>query len=383
MRHDDSRPHVIVVGGGIVGAFAAYWLARLGARATIVEADPEGDKASVCNPGGLNPLHGPGIPGGPLQALALESFALHLQVWDSVQDLSGIHFGARRGIRIEVALDDNDCARLRHVLEPYQSTPGFTAEWLERNDVLALEPRLSPEVIAGVRTQGDARVDARRYTRAVGQSASALGAEHRIARVRAIERSNGAAVAVQLDDGPVACDAVIVAVGPWTAEPARWLGVELPVAPVKGELLLVEPRGGEAKVGASWRDAAVYRRDDGRAWLGGTEERVGFDSTPSAAARAAILRRVAKLWPGLEDVTILDHVAALRPVTADGMPISGRCPGWDNVCLALGGGRKGMLLSAAMGRAAAELTVAGETGLSIAPCSVERFLDGQPVEVAR
>jgi glycine/D-amino acid oxidase-like deaminating enzyme len=122
----------------------------------------------------------------------------------------------------------------------------------------------------------------------------------------------------------------------------------------------------------AWGESAAYSTGRGDIWLGGTEEHAGFDSSTSDAARASILERVARLLPGLGEVRVLRQAAALRPVTPDGFPILGHAPGWDNVCLVLGGGRKGMLLSAAMGRAVAELMVSGVTTLPIGGCSPGR-----------
>jgi D-amino-acid dehydrogenase len=65
-------------------------------------------------------------------------------------------------------------------------------------------------------------------------------------------------------------------------------------------------------------------------------------------------------------------VAGLRPVTPDGLPILGISARWENVCLATGAGRKGMLLGAALGLAASELVVGGTTGLPIAACDLGR-----------
>jgi glycine/D-amino acid oxidase-like deaminating enzyme len=70
---------------------------------------------------------------------------------------------------------------------------------------------------------------------------------------------------------------------------------------------------------------------------------------------------------------VADQVAALRPSTFDGIPIVGFAPGWDNVCLALGGGRKGMLFAAGMGAATADLLLTGSTPLPIDPCSPGRW----------
>ena len=69
----------------------------------------------------------------------------------------------------------------------------------------------------------------------------------------------------------------------------------------------------------------------------------------------------------------MKHTACLRPVTPDRLPIIGRAPGFENVYLATGAEKKGILLSPGMGKAVAELVTQGETQLSISPFGLERF----------
>lgn len=364
-----SRPHVVVVGCGVTGAFAAYWLGRLGARVTIVESAGKG-KPSVSNPGGLNPLHGPGIP-GPMEQFALASHQLHRDVWPSLSSLSGIDFRGRAEPRIALALDARDEQAVRGAAEPYARTPGFSARWLDRREVTELERRLSDELAGGMCTDGDLTVDAKRYVRAVSLAAIRLGAELVGARARGLRTAGDRVLAVELDSEPLVCDAVVIATGAWVGDPERWLGLQIPVEPVKGELLLVRLR---SAIGVSWRGAAIYPRDAGSAWLGGTEQRMGFDHRPSEAGRDEIRSRVAKIWPKIDRAPVVRHVAGLRPATPDELPIVGMAPGWANVCLALGAGRKGMLLSAGIGRAAAELVTLGATQLGIGPCEPQRLV---------
>jgi glycine/D-amino acid oxidase-like deaminating enzyme len=170
---------------------------------------------------------------------------------------------------------------------------------------------------------------------------------------------------------------VIFAPGAWCTEPARWLGTAIPVEPVKGELLLVQPPGGGVRADLVSGHAAVYGTGGETVWLGQTEDRVGFDRTATMAARASILARAATLLVDVAQAEVLRQTAGLRPVTPDGFPIVGAAPGWDNVYLAVGGGRKGVLLSAGMGLAAAELIAEGATSTSVGPCSPQRWCDGQ------
>ena len=68
----------------------------------------------------------------------------------------------------------------------------------------------------------------------------------------------------------------MIATGPWTHRPARWLDTSIPLAPVKGELVLARATGGGVRCDFAWRDAAVYGAGNGEIWLGGTEDRAGF-----------------------------------------------------------------------------------------------------------
>jgi glycine oxidase len=364
--------HIVVVGGGITGAFTAYHLARLGIDATLVERGEIGGEASGANPGGLNPHHGPGIP-GPMHELAQACFRLHLESWPAIRELSGIEFHPRRPARVHLAADQAEAASLRRAAAPYSSAAGFAARWLERDEIASVEPRLGPGVVGGLLTEGNGKVDAASYVRAVAAAAAGLGARTLRSEVEGLTARGGRVTGVRLHTGVLDCDAVVIATGPWCAEPARWLDTAIPVEPLKGELLHVEPAGRPPAIDLAWSDGAIYADGARRAWLGGTEERAAFARTPSISARTAILGRAERFLPGMADARVLGQTAGLRPVTPDGVPIVGMPGGWENVCLAVGSGRKGMLLSAGIGLTAAEIAAGRTTGLPIDQCSPERW----------
>ena len=141
---------------------------------------------------------------------------------------------------------------------------------------------------------------------------------------------------------------------------------------MSGELLLVELDGDGLRADVTRSLAGAYVAGDGRCWLGGTEDRAGFDETVTAGGRDRILAAISTLLPKLPPVRVIRHVAGLRPVTPDGFPAVGIPGGYENVCVATGAGRKGMLLGAALGSAAADFVLRGTTRLPVGACSLER-----------
>jgi glycine oxidase len=363
-----KKPHFVVVGAGITGVFAAYFLALSGVAVTVVDPCEIAANASGRNAGGLNPLHGKGIP-GPLQDLAFASLRLHLEEWGRLRRLSGIDFQGRFVARLHVARDEGEAEELARREALHNATNGLSARWLTFGELRRTGLGLSSDAIGGLWTDGNARVEPAAYTRAVAESAVRLGARIVAGRAHGLVTSGDRVTAVQVGEEDIACDGVVIAVGPWCAEPEQWLGIRLPVEPVKGELLLAELSGPVPPAEITWGPFGVYACSARRLWLGGTEDRVGFQSGPTPVSRQRILDAVDRMLPDLGPMRIVEHVSGLRPVTPDGLPIVGLVDSHVNVCLALGGGRKGMLLGPALGLAAAELVEVGATTMP-----VERFV---------
>lgn len=363
-------PKVVVIGGGITGAFATYFLARAGVPVTMIERGAVGSEASGKNAGGLTPLFGARIP-GPLAGLARRAFDLHLQNWEAIERLSGRGFGGRINKRLDIAVDEQDVQGLQALEARYEEADGFAARWLDRQEALGLEPRLGENVIRALLAEGDAHVDGGRYTRAVAAAARTLGADLIFDEVLDIDARGSRVVDVRTTRARIECDALVVATGPWSRHATKWLNTPIPVEPVKGEMLLVEAAG--VAIDMAWRNAGVYGADGAHLWLGGTDERVGFDQIPSEEGRRSILGRVERFLPILRGSRVVAHTAGLRPSTPDDLPILGIPSSWKNVCIATGGGRKGMLLGSALGLGAAQLVTEGSTDLPVAGCMPDRF----------
>ena len=367
-----NSSEVVVIGGGAAGCAAAFYLAEAGVRTTVVEREGVASYASGYSAGGLNPLQGAGIP-GPLAPMARASFEIHLDMWERLEEASGVDFHAARIGSVDVAFDDEDFIRLEETRALFEAADGFSAQWVDASELLHDEPRLTGDVLGGLRLFGNAALDSGLFTRALLRAAESLGATVRHAAVTALETSGAAVEGVVLDDGRIACDAVVVATGPWSGDAERWLGVPIPVEPLKGEILRLRPPGGP--LAHDWAGAGVSLNDraGGQAWVGATEQSRGWDVTPSEWARRKLSAGAARLMPSFAGAELVLHTACLRPVTPDWLPILGRAPGWDNAYLATGAGKKGILLAPAMGRAVADLVAGSAPSLDLSPFAPERF----------
>ena len=365
---------VVIIGGGVAGCATAYYLALVGVKATIIERDSISSQASGFSAGGLNPLEGSCIP-GPLSALAMASFKLHLGLWDGLKAETGVDFQNRKVTLHKIAFSEDELSALQESVNLFETAgeEGFSGKWLDRQEILELEPRLSPDLIGGVSLHGNATLSSLLFTQSLAEAAIRRGATVRAGLARGVRIQNGRVLAVILADGEIACDQVVLAAGPWSREAESWFDISLPVDPLKGEILRLQPEGAPFTADFSGAGASLYPRADGLVWCGTTEVDEGFNKEPTNAAKETIWNAAARLAPALANATLVRHTACLRPITPDYMPIVGRLPGWDNVFLTTGAGKKGILLGPGMGKATADLMMKGNTEVPLQHSEPERF----------
>jgi glycine oxidase len=351
-----GRRHVVVVGGGVLGCATAYQLARAGFEVTLIERDAIAAHASGRNTGNLNPLH------GTPQALipfALEAFRIHGEIKAELTQLGCANYAVVPVKRVHLGYDETDRRPLEETAALFQSTSGFSSAWLDGDDLRRMEPRLAHETGFGVLTEGNLALDSYDFTRSLANGAVQLGTTILYDMALGIEASGDRVTGIQTRQGLIACDEVVLATGPWVADTKAWLGVHVPVEPVKGEILLMRLPGETPRFDFTWRLTSLYRRRENEVWVGVTMKNCGFDCTPTAEVKEFLLDRAVRIMPGIIDAKLLDHIAALRPMTASNAPIAGRAGGWQNVYLANGGGSKGVLLSVGIARRIRDLLVHG------------------------
>lgn len=364
---------VAILGGGIVGCAAAYYLAREGMDVAVIERDGIGNAASGYALGLLNPLVGNGIP-GPLSSFADTAFTEHVQLWSRLEEESGIDFHGRMMPHLQLALDDEDVLSLSEEVTRWNNADGFSARWLDASDVLALEPRIREDILGAAWLEDIGMVDSHLLTRALVEADTRSSARVIEDHVVGFESSNNRVTTVKTAQGKIECGTVVVAMGPWSGVVGEWLGSNVPVAPFKGQIVRLEGLTPPLKYHVA-HSGAIVQKADGMVWVASTEEEAGFDLSTTGEARESLLHQVARFLPSIMDARLVMQTACLRPRTPDGMPVLGKTPGFENVYIATGAEKKGILFGPVMGKVIADLIVRKSTSLQINGFEPERFSD--------
>jgi glycine oxidase len=347
-----SQRRVAIIGAGVVGCATAYELARAGLAVTLIERDAIAAHASGCNAGNLNPLQG--TPAA-LLPFALQAFRIHAEIRAELIALGCTGASAQPVTRIYLGYDETDRQPLRELAAAFQNTDGFSAGWLSRAELRRLEPRLAEDTDCGVLAAGNLTVDGREFTRALAAGAVRLGCSICHDAASGVVMRGERVTGVQTGQGLIACDDIVFATGPWTSAAHSWLDIDVPIEPVKGEILLMRLAEGPPLFDLTWGPTSIYRRRGGEVWVGTTMKKCGLDAAPTEEAKEFLLAGAARMMPAMGGAMLLEHVSALRPMSVSGAPIAARAPGWQNVYIANGGGAKGMLLSAGIGRTIRDL----------------------------
>ena len=373
-RDSPNVPDVIVVGGGVVGCATAYFLARDGYSVTLIERDSIASHASGFAYGGLSPIMGI-IEDDPVLALSNAAEAIHVELAERLPGESGVEYEHRRKTSLTLATSTIEVDELRRAHDWLRQHYDGEVTWHDEKSVRALEPRVGPSVIAGLFADRASEVEPYRFTLALWQAAERSGAVMRNATVAGVVRQGGNVCGVRLESGEeIATSAVVLAAGPWMGKATEWLGIDIPISPLKGQILRLRAPGEPLAVSLSWSHNYATTKPDGLVWCGTTEEHVGFDERPTPSGRDTIMASIVAVLPYMVDAELVQHTACLRPVAPDGLPVLGPAPGNAGVFIASGSGRKGIFLGPAMGRTVAEMVAGREPSVDVARLSPGRFV---------
>jgi glycine/D-amino acid oxidase-like deaminating enzyme len=364
----EERPvHVVVVGGGIVGTSAAAFLARAGAKVTLVEQAGLASGASGANSGVVYHPFDTVLTGLYARTIALlreleaegAGFALGPQP-------AGVLYLSRDGDLVRLVAER---IRRRFPLLPVDVTEGAALG--------ALEPAVAPDLVA-CRTGIGFPIAPGSATYAYATVAERAGAAVRVGRTASLAGHGPRVDGVVVDGVVVAADAVIVAAGPWTPlvlDPTgRWTpvvrrwGVVVEAFLDGGPRHVLEDAEGEADVGAVEAVPADWVDPDepgfslvptpGTASVGSTF--LAAEPDPGAWMER-ILVKASGFVPSIADAPIRGTRCCARPQSVDGRPLVGRVPGRENVFVCAGHGPWGISTGPASARLVVDIALGGST----------------------
>lgn len=353
--------HIAVIGAGISGLVTARHLHGLGFRVTLIERGPVGREASWAGGGILSPLH----PWRYAPAL------LHLARWS--QDLFpalAAELAGETGIDPEwtrsglLVLDTQDQAEAIRWGERWR----MPVRQLRGEALKSCEPLLGPDYGAALYLPEIAQIRNPRLLKALRRSLELRGvAVREQAPVTGFSARGGRLEALQLAGQRLPVDAAVVTAGAWSAGLLAPTGLELPITPVRGQMLVL--RGAPGQLQRMVLEDARYLipRRDGLILVGSTIEQAGFDKSTSDEARQDLLAAARRMAPALSPLPVVYHWAGLRPGSPGGVPYIGRHPEVGNLYLNAGHFRNGLMLAPACATLLGELLQERPTTVDPAP----------------
>ncbi|GII22050.1 glycine oxidase ThiO [Planosporangium mesophilum] len=340
---------VAVVGAGIIGLGIAWRCVQRGLDVTVYDAGEDG--ASTVAAGMLAPTSEIQAGEEALQGLLVDSNRRWPGFAAELEKATGVELGYRDEGTLIVALTDDDLREVRRLAGWYERA-GQPVSPLTARQLREREPLLSPRVRGGAHAPQDRQVDPRRLLTALRHAVGDRIVPRKVT-----------------DLADVDADRTVVAAGIGTTTLTG-----LPVRPVKGQTVRLKAPAPPVRhvIRGYARSRPVYLvpRHDGELVVGATEEERGADTTVTAGGVLDLLRPAAELLPGIVEYPVTEILAGLRPGTPDNAPILGALK--DNLIIAAGHYRNGVLLTPVTADLVAELVATGVPPQEIEPFTPDR-----------
>jgi D-amino-acid dehydrogenase len=417
---------VLVIGSGLAGVAAAWFLRQNGAQVTVLDRrEAAALETSFANAGMLapsmsGPWNEPGLAWKLLKRMGRQDSPMHLRP-TTLASMAGwcLHFlrnsktksyrknrlknlrlanyslGALRKLRDDLGLqydhltngtlkifrDQTTMDEFVHLAE-LPEEHGVDHHRLDSEALVEFEPSLAPvrhHLVGGLHYPNDESGDAHMFCQSLAETARRAGVEFRFGTsVCRLVAEGGRVLHVETDRGPLDADVYLMAAGSYSPLLLKGLGINLPVRPVKGYSITVpfgdwRPRPQLPLVDETVHMAATPLGD--RLRVAGMAEMAGWDTAAHGTRIHNILEFVRSLLPTFHDQFVKAETnswAGLRPMSADGVAVIGKTP-LENLFLNTGHGHLGWTMSSGSGKLVADLIVHGRTDLDLAPYELGRF----------
>ncbi len=334
---DQNAYDAIVIGAGVVGSAVAYGLVRRGLRPLVLDG-ADGDLRAAKANFGLVWVQGKGSGQPAYQQLTRRSAALWPAFARELTADSGIEFDYRRDGGIHFCLGATQweqraakLARLAAQLPGHESD----ARMLDRDQLLRLFPkvRFGPDVSGASYGCMDGHVNPLRLLAALQRALEAGGGTLRTnSPVSRIVPCAGGGFSVHVGNQRFEAARVLVAAGLGSSALGAMVGLDVPLRPQRGQLLVTERLAPILPLPAS----GLRQTAEGTVLIGVTQEEVGYDLSTTTSAAAYMSRQAGRVLPELRQAQLVRHWSCLRVMTPDGCPVyaeSADHPGaWIALC---------------------------------------------------
>ena len=352
---------VVVIGGGITGASAAYHLAAQGRSVVLLERGEVASEASGVNAGGIGAMGWGNVPN-------LEAYLTmgSLQIFKGLQLEQGYDIEFRASGTLQAIQTRQQFEYARDQVLSLKSR-GYSVDLLTVGEARAIEPELNPELAGAMYLPLRGQADPQKATRAFADAAATRGAQVLTGReVTGIIPATDGTYRVECGAEAFTAQSLVLAAGAWCAPLGEMLGLHIPVIPVRGQMWATEPLPPRVFHTLSalesplhWKNSPgndsdtppelthvrgrrvtrhLYGRQtrDGEIVFGGDRELAGFDKTVVQNGVEVNFGHVAEILPILGQHSISRTWAGLMPFSLDGRPLIGKIPQRDNLYIVSG-----------------------------------------------
>ena len=363
---------VVVIGAGVSGLTSAYYLAKAGKDVVVIEKGFVGGEASGRNGGMISER----VDEPPMIPMAVES----LNIWPTLDDELGYPTEFTHQGRLQVAVSEEEMGDLFSERDEALRR-GLSVEQVDPSEIQGLIPGITGRTLGGLFFTNGGHANPQRAVQAFAWAFQDLGGRfHQHTAVTGMKVAGGRVTSVETTEGSITADVVVAAAGPQTGLLAEMVGVHVPVAPARVEIIATAPL--EPLFGIGLVGNGLYGRQAARGNLlfgGGPHEwtDVGLTDNPSKPNTPLIrniARRLAELLPGVADVPVIRSWAGVVEQAPDYLPIIDRLDSPSNYVVVTASAH-GFGIAPATGKAVSELVLYGESSIDISALGLDRFSD--------
>lgn len=367
--------HIAIVGAGITGLMSALELLEQGCSVTLFDQQAAGQAASWAGGGILSPMYPWRYPAA-VNALARHAKPMYQDWNQKLQPFTGIDFQIHEtGMLI---FDESDFEIGLSCAKTHQD-PQQQAELLDQAKLQQINPRINqskfkqaiyfPE-LANIRNP-----------RLLQSLISYLKQHPRVTwqencKITRLNIQQSCVKSIVDKNGQVfQADQFVIATGAWSQHWSQQLGLEIPVQPVQGQMLLFKTPENWLPTMCMHKVMYLIPRQDGHVLCGSSMRQVGFNTSPSSEIRQDILQACIEMVPELADFPLVKQWAGLRPSSPDGIPYIGKIPKLHNAWANFGHFRNGLCMGPASGKLLAQLILKQMPIVDPAPYDPVRLLE--------